>query len=119
MAFIRTKHYDNAIQKVKVLLGKELNMEKEDDAYVVFREPSEKEVLKLRTAEDDEQRIDVFHDIFVAGLVEHNFYETEAERMEGEAVIDLLLEKIDTTNKLIEEYTKQVFHSRLTQADER
>ncbi len=115
--FVREKHYKNAIQKVKIMLGKELGMEKEDDAFVTFREPSEKEVLLLKVAKDDAERIDAFEAIFKDSIVEHDFYETESQKMDNEAVIKLLFEKIDTTDKLISEYSNAVFLSRMSEAE--
>ena len=117
--FVREKHYENAIQKVKVLLGKELGMEKEDDAFVTFREPSEKEVLLLKVAKDDAERIDAFKAIFEASVIDHDFYETETEKMENKAVIDLLFEKMDTTDKLVTEYSNAVFRSRMSKDEEK
>ena len=117
--FIRAKHYNNAIQKVKILVGKELGLEKEEDASVTFREPSEKEVLLLKVAKDEAERIDAFEDLFKASIIEHDFYETEGQKMDDEAVIELLFEKMDTTEKVIGDYTKAVFSSRMTEAEEK
>ena len=117
--FVREKDYENAIQKVKINLGKELGMANEDDAHVTFREPSEKEVLLLKNAKDDSERLDAFKAIFEASVIDHDFYETETEKMEAKVVIDLLFEKMDTTEKLVGEYSKQVFRSRMTEAEEK
>ena len=117
--FVREKHYENAIQKVKILLGKELGLEHEEDAHVTFREPSEKEVLQLRVAEDDIGRIEAFRQIFIDSLIGHDFYEVEGVKMEAKAVIDLLFEKMSTTDKLVREYSAAVFHSRTKEAAER
>ena len=117
MPFIREKHYDNAIQKIRINLGKELGLDKEDEAHVLFREPTEKEVLKIRVAKDDLERVDAFKEIFEAGIIDHDFYEKENVRMEDKAVIALLFEKMDTTDKLITEYSNAVFRSRMSEAE--
>lgn len=117
--FVRDKDYENAIQKVKILLGTKLGMEKDEDVYVTFREPSEKEVLLLKVAKDDVERLDAFQKIFEASLVEHNFYETESLKMENKAVIELLFEKMDTTDKLISDYSSAVFLSRMSEGAEK
>lgn len=115
--FVREKHYDNAIQKVRVDLGKELGLDSATDAHVTFREPSEREVLKLKAAQDEIERLDVFRQIFVDSLIEHDFYEIEGVKMEAEKVIDLLYEKMDTTDKLVTEYSNAVFLSRMREAE--
>ena len=117
--FVREKHYDNAIQKVRVDLGKELGLDNATDVHVVFREPTEREVLKLKAAQDEVERLDAFKQIFVDGLIEHDFYEVEGVKMTAEAVIDLLYEKMDTTDKLVSEYSKAVFLSRMSEAEGR
>lgn len=117
--FVRDKDYKNAIQKVKILLGTKLGMEKDEDAYVTFREPSEKEVLLLRVAKDDLERLDAFQKVFEDSLIEHDFYETESVKMENKAVIELLFEKMDTTDKLVSDYSNAVFLSRMTEVVER
>lgn len=116
--FVREKHYDNAIQKVKIQLGTKLGLESDEDAYVTFREPSEKEVLLLKVAKDDADRLDAFQKVFEESLVAHNFYETESIKMENKAVIELLFEKMDTTEKLIADYSNEVFRSRMRQEEE-
>lgn len=115
--FVREKHYDNAIQKVRVDLGKELGLDNATDAHVTFREPSEAEVLKLKAAQDEIGRLDAFKEIFIDSLVEHDFYEIEGVKMAAEAVIGLLFEKMDTTDKLVTEYSNAVFLSRMREAE--
>ena len=117
MAFYRDQHYDNAIQKVRINVGKELNMEKEEDAYVVFREPSEKDVLRMKDTKDSIDRLDFFRALFEKSVDAHNFFEKEGVRMEDKAVIALLYEKIETTDKLIKEYSEKVFLSRVKAKD--
>lgn len=117
--FVRKKHYENAIQKVRIEVGKELGLESADEAYVIFREPSEKEVIALRSAKDDDERLDAFYNIFCHTLREHNFFEEEGIKMEDKAVVDLLFEKIDTATKLMEEYSTQLFRSRANRSEEK
>lgn len=117
--FVREKHYENAIQKVKVELGKELGLDSATEAHVTFREPTEREVLKLKAANDEVERLDVFKQIFVDSLIDHDFYEIEGVKMSAEAVIDLLFEKMDTTDKLVTEYSTAVFRSRMSEAEGR
>lgn len=117
--FVREKHYENAIQKVKVELGKELGLDNATDAHVTFREPTERDVLKLKAAQDEVERLDAFKQIFVDSLIDHDFYEKEDVKMTAEAVIDLLFEKMDTTDKLVTEYSNAVFLSRMSEAEKR
>ena len=110
--FNKAKHYDNAIQKVVIHLGKALNLPEGEDCYVKLREPSEKEVLLLRTtAEGEIESLEVFRNIFTSALVDHDFYDGD-EKMSAEDVINLLYEKVDTANQLIKEYSNAVFRSR-------
>lgn len=117
--FVREKHYENAIQKVRVDLGKELGLDNETDAHVIFREPSEREVLTLKEAQDEVGRLEAFKQLFMDSLIDHDFYEIEGVKMTAEAVINLLYEKMDTTAKLVTEYSNAVFRSRMSEADEK
>ena len=114
--FIKSKHYANAIQKVTIKLGLELGLESADEATVTFREPSEGEVLKLRAAENDEQRLEAFKEIFKLSIIDHDFWEDETVKMDDGEVIDLLFQKVSTTDKLIKEYSASVFHFQASEA---
>ena len=117
--FNKAKHYDNAIQKVVIHLGKALNLPEGEDCYVKFREPSEREVLSLRTANDGElEGLEAFRNIFISALVDHDFYDGD-EKMSNEDVINLLYEKVDTANQLIKEYSNAVFRSRANKDEEK
>lgn len=115
--FVRKQHYDNAIQKVRINLGLELGLESAEDAYVVFREPSEREVLGMRSAQNDTERVDEFEKIFKQAMKEHNFFEEEGVKMKDDAVIDLLFEKVETANKLMTDYSTAVFRSRVSKEE--
>ena len=117
--FVREKHYDNAIQKIRIDLGTELGLENPTDAHVTFCEPCERDVLLLQSATDNVSRLDLFRTLFENTLVEHDFYEIEGVKMSSESVIGLLYEKVDTTNKLIQEYSEAVFHIRTNEAEGR
>ena len=117
--FIKSKHYDKAIQKVTINLGKELGLENAEDASLTFREPTEAEVLDLRSSSTDKERLDVFKQIFKATLLEHDFWEDETVKMDDGEVIDLLFEKVSTTDKLVQDYTTAVFHFQTSGAEGR
>lgn len=117
--FVKKKHYENAIQKVKIYLGKELGLESEEDAYIILREPTEREALKLRSADDDAERVDAFEHLFESAIVDHDFWEDETVKMDDKEVVGLLFEKIDTANKIIQEYSKAVFRFRTKEDAER
>lgn len=109
--FNKKKHYESAIQKVTIHLGKALNLPEGEDCYVTFREPSEMEVLSLRVAQSEEiEGLEAFRKLFVAALIDHDFYDGE-EKMSNEDVINLLYEKVESANQLIKEYSSAVFPS--------
>ena len=109
--FNKKTHYDSAIQKVTIHLGKALNLPEGEDCFVTFREPSEKEVLSLRSAQNGEMEgLEAFRLLFISALVDHDFYDGE-EKMSAEDVINLLYEKVESANQLIKEYSAAVFPS--------
>jgi len=109
--FDKKKHYDSAIQKVTIHLGKALNLPEGEDCFVTFREPSEKEVLSLRTAQNGEMEgLEAFRILFISALTDHDFFDGE-EKMSNEDVVNLLFEKVESANQLIREYSAAVFPS--------
>ena len=114
--FVKSKHYANAIQKVTIKLGLELGLESADEAFVTFKEPSENEVLDLRAAENDKDRLESFKALFKATIIDHDFWEDETVKMDDGEVVDLLFEKVSTTDKLIKDYTASVFRFQASEA---
>ena len=117
MAFNKQKHYDSAIQKVTIHLGKELNLPEGEDCYVKLREPSEMEVVKLRSIEGGELAgLEAFKEILCSAIVDHDFFDGE-KKMTSEEVVDLIYEKVEAATKLIKEYTSEVFPSPANKAE--
>lgn len=119
MPFVRTRDYKNIIQTVKVEIGTLLGQEKDEDVYVVFKEPTTEISLHLRKATEkgEEEVLSCFAENLSKLIVEHNLYETEKDLMSNEAVSELLLEKTEIFSKIASSYTETVFHSRPNQAE--
>ena len=119
MPFVRTRDYKNIIQTVKVEIGTRLGQEKDEDVFVVIKEPSTEISLQLRKAAEkgEEEVLSCFGANLTKLIVEHNLYETETELMSNDAVSELLLEKTEVFSRIASEYTESVFHSHPNQAE--
>ena len=52
MNYVRSKAYEDVIQKVRVDFGTLIGLEKDEDAYVVLKELSTLEMMKLNEAHE-------------------------------------------------------------------
>ena len=121
MAFYRDKHYENAIQKVRIEIGTLLGLEKDEDVFILLREPSEIETVSIKKelSGDQIKGVELFKSILPGLIIEHDFYEDEKTKMENEAVVEILFEKSELAETVLEKYTNAVFRSRLNQREEK
>ena len=117
--FVRQKQLDNCIQKIRINIGTNVGLEKDDECFIVLKELPTLEVLKLKKAHDEgiEAVMQYFKDILPLILVDHNLYETEQQKMTNEAVADLIYDKNDLTYKVITEYSNSTFFTRQSQKE--
>lgn len=111
MGYVNKRDKANAIKKVKIAFGERLGCDKDEDAEIIVREPTEMEVLTWRAASKDSETNGVvnFKDLLVGTLVSHNLMEDENEKMTNEAVADLIYEKSELTAFIMETWAKSVF----------
>lgn len=109
--FVRSKNYDNAIQKVRINVGTLVGLEKDDEAFLVLKELPTKEtiVLKEKHSEGLPALIEFFESVLPSIIVEHNFYETEQKKMSNDDVVKLVFEKTELSSKVLTEYANASF----------
>ncbi|PKL19936.1 MAG: hypothetical protein CVV48_15455 [Spirochaetae bacterium HGW-Spirochaetae-4] len=114
--FIKTKHYDNCIQKVRIEVGTLVGLEADDEAYIVLKELPTLEMLRLKEASEqgENQTLTLLRDLLPSILVDHNFYEDAdaKKKMDNREVASLVFESLDLTVKVVNEYTHAAFFSR-------
>ena len=114
--FIKTKHYDTCIQKVRIEVGTLVGLEKDDEAYIVLRELPTLEMLRLKEASEqgEHETLTLLRDLLPAILTDHNFYEDEnaKRKMDSREVAALVFESLDLTVKVVNEYTHAAFFTR-------
>ncbi len=106
MAFIKGKKY---LRTVKVDLSENLNS---PNTFVEFREPTTGEAFSLRVEKEDEA-IEVFKGLLPSLLINHNFYndEAETEKMSNQDVVEILYSSYPAFTQVLTEYTTAVFQS--------
>ena len=75
--FIKTKHYENCIQKVRIEVGTLVGLKADDEAFMVLKELPTLEMLRLKEASEqgENQTLTLLRDLLPSILVDHNFYE--------------------------------------------
>lgn len=114
--FIKTKHYENCIQKVRIEVGTLVGLKADDEAFIVLKELPTLEMLKLKEASEqgENETLTLLRDLLPSILVDHNFYEDEnaQKKMKNQEVATLIFESLDLTVKVVNEYTHAAFFSR-------
>lgn len=111
--YINKRDRFNAIRKVTIQFGTLLNCEKDEDAEIILREPTELEVLQWRDAqaEGTTKSMEKFREILVNLMVSHNLMEDENEKMTNEDVVSLIYEKTEIISKVVTEWSDKVFRT--------
>ena len=119
--FVRNKNYDNAIQKVRIDVGTLVGLEKDDEAYVVLKELPTSEMLNLKNASENGELaiMDFFKSVLPKIITDHNFYETEQQKMTNEAVVNLIFEKLELSNKIITSYSNAAFFTQMSKREDK
>lgn len=111
----------NFILAFRIDLGLEMDCEKPEDAYIILREPNTMEMMALNDALRAGQTAlaGKMKEQLPAFTVEHNFYETENQKMENDAVIETVYSKAAAAMKVINDYTEKVFSPFLKKKDKK
>ncbi len=119
--FIQKRDYGAFLQSVRVNVGKEVGLSKDEDAYLVLRELPTLEMLELRDAYEKGQKelLVFFKDVLSKIIIEHNFYETEDKKMDNDAISRLIFERMDLSGKVIGEYSTAAFFTRQSKKEEK
>lgn len=109
--FIKTKNYDKCIQKVRIEVGTLVGLEKDDEAYIELKEIPTLEMMKLKEAYEkgENELMLFFKELLPSIIADHNFYETEQKKMDGNSVASLIFESLNLTQKVIGNYTQATF----------
>lgn len=110
-----SKNYDKTIIKVTIELGEFFGCSENSEVYITLRELTTNLMLKMQEMQIDGEHPDrlfkFMQEVLPYILVDHNFYRDEAgtEKMSNQEVTDLLWERIDISNKVIEQYCSRGF----------
>jgi hypothetical protein len=120
--FIKAKHYDTCIQKVRIELGILLGLDADPEAFIVLKELPTLQMLTLKEASEqgENQTLALLKDLLPSILTDHNFYEDEQTKvkMKNEEVTDLIFASLDLTVKVVNAYTHAAFFTHAQKSDE-
>lgn len=111
MAYIRTK--SNYIQKVRLEIGKAMGEQEDGDVFLVLREPTSKMMLEMSelSAGNERDLIEYFGRILPEIIVNHNFYEDEAQaqKMSNEDIAALIMDTVGAMTIVMDHYYQASF----------
>jgi hypothetical protein len=112
--FIKSRNYDKCIQKVRIEVGTNVGLEKDEEAFIELKEIPTLEMMELKEAYEKGEKalMAFFKDLLPRIITDHNFYETEQKKMSPEALASLVFESLDLTQKVIGAYTNAAFFTR-------
>lgn len=119
--FVKSKNYESCIQRVRINVGILVGLEKDDEAFITLKELPTIDMLRLKEAAEkgEKESLSFFKEILPSIIADHNFYETEQKRMESIALTTLIFESLDLTLKVINEYTRSAFFTRMRRTGDR
>lgn len=103
------KKNSNYIITTKIEFGTFLGCKEDSEAYVVLREMDTYETLQLKKHTGEEELLMFFKELMPTLIVEHNLFETEADKMTNEDLVKLVFSKINLTTKVFGEYAQNSF----------
>lgn len=113
--FIKAKHYDTCIQKVRIELGSLVGLEKDDEVFILLRELPTLQMLKLKESSElgEHQTLILLKELLPQILVDHNFYEDEQakKKMRNDDVADIIFGSLELTVRVVNAYTQAGFFS--------
>ena len=117
--YVQKRNYGTFLQSVRINVGLESGLEKEEDAFITLRELPTLEMMNLREAYEKGQKelIMFFKEVMPSIIIDHNFYEDENRKMTNEALSNLVFERMELSGKVIGEYSKASFFTREKKSD--
>jgi len=99
------------IQEMKLEIGNLLGEEKNDEVYVVLREPKTEWMLKFtKCGEDDTtEQIAVFKELLPKIILKHNLTEDGEKLLSVDEVTEVLFDSLETTQYIMQEYFSAPF----------
>lgn len=99
----------NYLFTARINLGLELGGEKEDDAYVEFREPNTIELMEIQDAyqRGNTEIVKHFLGALPAMVIDHNLFDEQA-KLSADAAIRVIFDKPAAAMKLIGEFAEKV-----------
>lgn len=111
--FIKSKNYENCVQRVKIEVGLEAGLNDKTEAYITLKELPTLEMLRLKeaTEKSEEETLKLFKELLPLIITDHNFYEDEKgeKKMSNEELSELIFDSITLTMKIVEDYTSASF----------
>ena len=105
---------DDFILKHRINLGDVFNQEKEEDVFVVLKEPKSLDFIRLNDTisnagkEDGTKLFEKIVELLPKVIVEHNLYKDEKNILNNEEVVDFISCKTEALTKLVNEYSEKV-----------
>ena len=121
--FIRSKHYDNCIQKVKIEVGTLVGLEKDDEAFITLKELPTMDMLRMKQAAEDGDNapLELLKELLPEIITDHNFYEDEEgkQKMSNEDIASLVFDSLELTSKIVSDYTSASFFTQAQKKESR
>ena len=121
--FIRSKHYDNCIQKVKIEVGTLVGLEKDDEAFITLKELPTMDMLRMKQAAEDGDNapLELLKELLPEIITDHNFYEDEEgkQKMSNEDIASLVFDSLELTSKIVNDYTSASFFTQAQKKESR
>lgn len=118
--FVRDKN-TAYLQKVRIEVGTLVGLATDGEASITLREIPTIRMLEMRDAYEkgDKALMEFFKEIMPEIIVDHDFYETEKQKMTPEAVTELVFGSLELTRKVVGEYTSASFFTRRKASEDR
>lgn len=107
--FVKSKA--NYLIQKRINLGLEFGCESPEDAYVLLREPNIHEMTVMREGLDDKREvslIEAYEKLLPDIIIDHNFFETDTEKMTVSQVAATLMERVAVFWRVVEEYSAAI-----------
>ena len=108
--FQRNKKPYGGLETVKINVGLILGEEKDEDAFIVLKEPKVEMTLLIKKEKGTDSTANLFLNMLDDLIIDHNLMETETEKMTNSDVAELARSKTKLGLHLLTEYTQALFH---------
>lgn len=115
----RNKKPYGGLETVKINVGLILGEEKDEDAFIVMKEPKVEMSLIIKREKGTDSTASLFLNMLDDLIIDHNLMETETEKMTNKDVAELARSKTKLGLHLLTEYTKALFRFLPSKKDEK